>query len=176
MPLNRVTVADPGEGVLACVQTSPISFVARVQQRTSARRQRGLRPRLIFRPNWGPEGQKNVRPPPLYLGVWMTGPHPPPPISRSGSDTCTGLYVRMKEMRLELNGYTNYQSRGGSSDFWLPTSDFRLPTSVAIKGGGRPTRLLPYTKMLLVSITFFSFCWVDCAIEGSTFFTEQMRF
>ena len=56
------------------------------------------------------------------------------------------------------------------------TSDFRLPTSVAIKGGGRPTRLLPYAKMLLVSITFFSFCWVDCAIEGSTFFTEQMRF
>ena len=63
-----------------------------------------------------------------------------------------------------------------SSDFRLPTSDFRLPTSVAIKGGGRPTRLLPYAKMLLVSITFFSFCWVDYAIEGSTFFTEQMRF
>ena len=37
-----------------------------------------------------------------------------------------------------------------SSDFRLPTSDFRLPTSVAIKGGGRPTRLLPYAKMLLV--------------------------
>ena len=42
-----------------------------------------------------------------------------------------------------------------TSDFRLPTSDFRLPTSVAIKGGGRPTRLLPYAKMLLVSITFF---------------------
>ena len=47
-----------------------------------------------------------------------------------------------------------------TSDFRLPTSDLRLPTSdfptpVAIKGGGRPTRLLPYVKMLLVSITFF---------------------
>ena len=65
-------------------------------------------------------------------------------------------------MRVDLNGYTNYESRGGSSDFSLPTSDFRLPTSdfrlptsVAIKDGGRPTRLLPYAKMLLVSITFF---------------------
>ena len=38
----------------------------------------------------------------------------------------------------------------------LPTSDFRLPTSVAMKGGERPTRLLPYTKMLLVPKTFFS--------------------
>ena len=70
-----------------------------------------------------------------------------------------------------------YESRGGSSDFrlptshfrlptsnfqlptsdfQLPTSDFRLPTSVAMKGGDRPTRLLPYAKMLLVSKTFFS--------------------
>ena len=39
--------------------------------------------------------------------------------------------------------------------FRLPTSAFQLPTSVATKGGGRPTRLLPYAKMLLVSITFF---------------------
>ena len=37
----------------------------------------------------------------------------------------------------------------------LRTSDFRLPTSVAIKCGGRSTRLLPYAKMLLVSITVF---------------------
>ena len=42
-----------------------------------------------------------------------------------------------------------------TSDFRLPTSAFQLPTSVATKGGGRPTRLLPYAKMLLVSITFF---------------------
>ena len=55
-----------------------------------------------------------------------------------------------------------YESRGGSSDFRLPTSDFRLPTSdfrlptfVAMKGGDRPTRLLPYAKMLFVPITFF---------------------
>ena len=46
-------------------------------------------------------------------------------------------------------------SRLPTSDFRLPTSNFRLPTSVAIKGGGRPTRLLPYSKMLLVSIMFF---------------------
>ena len=70
-----------------------------------------------------------------------------------------------------------YESRGGSSNFplptshfrlptsnfqlptsnfQLPTSDFRLPTSVAMKGGDRPTRLLPYAKMLLVPKTFFS--------------------
>ena len=81
-----------------------------------------------------------------------------------------------------------YESRGGSSDFRLPTSNFRLPTSdfrlptsnfrlptsdfrlptfVAMKGGDRPTRLLPYAKMLFVPITFFSFCWVDYALEGS---------
>ena len=56
-----------------------------------------------------------------------------------------------------------------TSNFRLQTSDFRLPTSVAIKSGGRPTRLLPYSKMLLVPITFFSFCLVDYALEGSTF-------
>ena len=54
-----------------------------------------------------------------------------------------------------------------TSDFQLPTSDFRLPTSVAMKGGDRPTRLLPYAKMLLVPKTFFPFCWVDYALEGS---------
>ena len=69
-----------------------------------------------------------------------------------------------------------YESRGGSSDFQLPTSNFRLPTSdfrlptsnfrlptsdfplptfVAMKGGDRRTRLLPYAKMLFVPITFF---------------------
>ena len=42
-----------------------------------------------------------------------------------------------------------------TSDFRLPTSDFRLPSSVAMKGGDRPTRLLPYAKMLLVPRTFF---------------------
>ena len=52
-----------------------------------------------------------------------------------------------------------------TSDFQLPTSDFRLPTSVAMKGGDRPTRLLPYAKMLLVPKTFFSLLWVDYAPE-----------
>ena len=40
-----------------------------------------LDPRLIFRPNWGPKGQKKILKPPPYLRVWMTEPfpHPPPP-------------------------------------------------------------------------------------------------
>ena len=42
-----------------------------------------------------------------------------------------------------------------TSDFRLPTSNLQLPTSVAIKGDGRPTRLLPYAKMLLVPILDF---------------------
>ena len=53
-------------------------------------------------------------------------------------------------------------------DFQLPTSVVRLPTSVAMKGDGRPARLLRYAKMVLVPKTFFfSFCWVDYALEGS---------
>ena len=52
--------------------------------------------------------------------------------------------------------YTTKAEKGlPTSDFQLLPSDFRLPTSVATKGGGRPTRLLPYPKMLLVSKTFF---------------------
>ena len=38
----------------------------------------------------------------------------------------------------------------------------------AIKGDGKPTRLLPHAKMLLVPIKFFFLCWVDYALEGST--------
>ena len=33
---------------------------------------------------------------------------------------------------------------------------------------GKPTRLLPHAKMLLVAIKFFSLCWVDYVLEGST--------
>ena len=36
-----------------------------------------------------------------------------------------------------------------------------------MKGGDRPTRLLRYAKMLLVPKTFFPFCLVDYALEGS---------
>ena len=42
------------------------------------------------------------------------------------------------------------------------------PVFIAIKGGGRPTRRLPHAKMLPVPICFF-LCWVDYALEGSTF-------
>ena len=52
--------------------------------------------------------------------------------------------------------YTLCTIRKPSWVFRLPTSDFRLPTSVAMKGDDRPTRLLPYAKMLLVPKTFFS--------------------
>ena len=156
MPLNRVTVADPGEGALACVQTSPISFVARVQQRTSARRQRGLRPRLIFRPNWGPEGQKNVfgdrPPPPLSRGLDDRSPPPTPHLKVWIGHL---YWVICENERNEVGTEWVYKLPKPRRVFGLLTSDFRLPTSVAIKGGGRPTRLLPYAKMLLVSITFF---------------------
>ena len=42
-----------------------------------------------------------------------------------------------------------------NSNFQLPTSDFRLPTSVALKDGDRPTRLLPYAKILFVTKNVF---------------------
>ena len=51
--------------------------------------------------------------------------------------------------------------------------ELNLRVFIAIKGGGRPTRLLPHAKMVLVAISFF-FCWVDYAVEGSTFSTGQI--
>ena len=39
---------------------------------------------------------------------------------------------------------------------------------IAIKGGGRPTRLLLHAKMLLIPINF-SLCGVDYSLEGSSF-------
>ena len=50
------------------------------------------------------------------------------------------------------------------------------PTGIiAIKGGGRPTRLLLYAKMLLVPISFF-LCGVDYSLEGSTFSLSKCDF
>ena len=46
---------------------------------------------------------------------------------------------------------------------------------IATKGGGRPTRRLPHAKMLLVPINFF-LCWVDYALEGSTFSMSKCDF
>ena len=46
---------------------------------------------------------------------------------------------------------------------------------IAIKGGGRPTRRLPHAKILLVPISFF-LCWVDDALEGSTFSLSKCDF
>ena len=45
--------------------------------------------------------------------------------------------------------------RLSTSNFRLSTSDFWFPTSNFRRGGDRPTRLLPYAKMLLVPKTFF---------------------
>ena len=49
------------------------------------------------------------------------------------------------------------------------------PVFIAMKGGGRPTRRLPHAKMLLVPISFF-LCWVDYALEGSTFSLSKCDF
>ena len=47
---------------------------------------------------------------------------------------------------------------------------------LAIKGDGRHTRLLPHAKMLLFPIKIFFFCWVDYALEGSTFSLSKRDF
>ena len=49
------------------------------------------------------------------------------------------------------------------------------PVFIAIKEGGRPTRCLPHAKMLLVPTRFF-LCWVDYALEGSTFSLSECDF
>ena len=51
--------------------------------------------------------------------------------------------------------------------------ELHLREFIAIKGGGRPARLLPHAKMLLVPINV-SFCWVDYALEGSTFLLSNV--
>ena len=51
-----------------------------------------------------------------------------------------------------------------------------LSLIVAIKGGGRPTRRLPHAKMLLIPIKFFFLCWVDYALDGSTFSRSKCDF
>ena len=51
--------------------------------------------------------------------------------------------------------------------------ELHLREFIAIKGGGRPARLLPHAKMLLVPINV-SFCWVDYAMEGSTFLLSNV--
>ena len=49
------------------------------------------------------------------------------------------------------------------------------PVFIATKGARRPTRHLPHAKMLLVPISFF-LCWVDYALEGSTFSLSKCDF
>ena len=53
--------------------------------------------------------------------------------------------------------------------------ELHLRVFIAIKGGGRPTRLLLYAKMLLVPISFF-LCGVDYSLEGSTFSLSKCDF
>ena len=69
-------------------------------------------------------------------------------------------------------------STKGSAALRSPTGITPLviyPLFIAIKGGGRPTRRLPHAKMLLVPINFF-LCWVDYALEGSTFSMSKCDF
>ena len=63
-------------------------------------------------------------------------------------------------------------ARGGE-DF-VAKAYLRVCASLlAIKGGGRPTRLLPHAKMLLIPIKFFSLLGRLCS--GRFYiFTEQM--
>ena len=49
------------------------------------------------------------------------------------------------------------------------------PVFIAKKGGSRPTRRLPHAKMLLAPISFF-LCWLDYALEGSTFSLSKCDF
>ena len=50
-----------------------------------------------------------------------------------------------------------------------------VPTRLAIKGSGRPTRLLPHAKMLLIAYSnkVVFICWVDSALEGSAFILSK---
>ena len=47
---------------------------------------------------------------------------------------------------------------------------------IAIKWGGRPTRLLPRPKMLLVPMKFFFLCWVHYDLESCTFSLSNCDF
>ena len=53
--------------------------------------------------------------------------------------------------------------------------ELHLRVFIAIKGRGRPTRLLLYAKMLLVPISFF-LCGVDYSLEGSAFSLSKCDF
>ena len=53
--------------------------------------------------------------------------------------------------------------------------ELHLRVFIAIKVGGRPTRLLLYAKMLLVPISFF-LCGVDYFLEGSAFLVSKCDF
>ena len=75
-------------------RTARLLSLMNTQWRIHERGLGGLSPRLSFRPNWGPKGQKNVfeTTPSPYLRVWMTmppSPSPSPLICRSGSATKT---------------------------------------------------------------------------------------
>ena len=53
--------------------------------------------------------------------------------------------------------------------------ELHLRVFIVIKRSGRPTRLSPHAKMLLVPISFF-LCWVDYALEGSIFSLSKCDF
>ena len=90
--------------------------------------------------------------------IWF----PAQPQAFSWLSSVTGLQSKRDENNCSKSSFVhalyNTKAEEGlpTSHFQLPTSNFRLPTSVAMKGDDRPTRLLPYAKMLLVPKTFFS--------------------
>ena len=63
----------------------------------------------------------------------------------------------------------------GMTSFPFSPAQPLLINDRSLKGGGRPTHLLPHAKMLLVPISFFP-CWVDNALESSAFSLSKCDF
>ena len=81
-----ISFSDREMALPPSTEISELTFVVKkkynhdaVQWRIQGRGPGARPPPLIFRPKWGPKGQKTFFwRPPLYLRVWMTT-HPPPP-------------------------------------------------------------------------------------------------
>ena len=74
---------------VTCRKTTPTPNIVIEGQQWKKEEQWRIPLPLIFRPNWGPKGRKNVSWTPPPLRVWVTGT--PPLISRSRSSTEEGL-------------------------------------------------------------------------------------
>ena len=84
--------------------------------------------------------------------------------------TSKDKYKEISSASIADGNYTfGYLSRIYSNKKGVP------PPFYCYKYYGRPTRRLPHAKMLLVTIRFF-LCWVDYALEGSTFSLSKCDF